>query len=607
MNAEKSNYNHKTNGASNVDDIIKTVTTSSSNNDSYELPSNSNGKVSFFQSVKDSFKPAEEYEEKGIKPTFSQLETALSGELGAIDVKNKNKLKRNIKPRHLFLISIGTGVGTGMLVSTGSALRQAGPANLFIAFAIVSSFIYTTYNSISELAVVYKDLSGSYNDMFKFLVDPAFGFATNICYALNWLCVLPLELTTSSLLIRYWTTKVNPDVFVAIFYVMLICVNLIGGQGFAEFEFIVSSIKLVAVLSFLIFGLIMDLGGVKGQPYIGGKYWREPGAFRGENGINKFKGLCVCFVFAGFSYGGFESSVLLSSVVERPVAALKKARKMLVYRIVIIYLLLILFIGFLVPYNSPKLLGGGSSESDASPLIIAASKVNAYPHILNAVIIMSVLSVANNSLYTSSRVLHSIFSQFYPNPKLTYIDRRGRPLACLLIAGLFGLLCFIAAAPFRVTFFNWLLAISGLSLLFTYGGMNLAHIRFRRAMKVQGRSLNELAFISQTGVWGSYWGFIIIVLIFIAQFWVAIVPIGEGKADANAFFQNYLCAVVWIICYIGYKLYSKEWKVLIPAAKIDIISDRIIHDHEAILEEEREANLRLKNSSFGKKVLNFWC
>ncbi|XBW37370.1 hypothetical protein QEN19_002950 [Hanseniaspora menglaensis] len=602
MSSEKFPTEKTLGNLSSKEDLIQ-AETSSSNTESYNIR-NDTQKVSFFQSIKDSFKPPIESNE--MKPSFSQLETALSGEVGA-HIKNKNQLKRNIKPRHLFLISIGTGVGTGMLVSTGSALRQAGPANLFIAFAIVSSFIYTTYNSISELAVIYKDLSGSYNDMFKFLIDPAFGFATNICYALNWLCVFPLELVTSSLLIRYWTTKVNADVFVAIFYFLLLIVNFIGGQGYAEFEFVVSSIKLTAVISFLFYALIKDLGGTPGQDYIGGKYWREPGAFRGENGINKFKGLCVCFVFAGFSYGGFESAVLLSSVVERPVAALKKARKMLLYRIIFVYMALILFIGLLVPYNSSKLLGGGNSESDASPLIIAVSNVNVYPHILNAVIILSVLSVANNSIYTASRVLHSIFSQFCPHPTLTYIDRRGRPLAGLLISTMFGMLCFLAETSFRVTFFNWLLSISGLSLLFTYAGMNIAHIRFRIAMKAQGRSLNELAFVSQTGVWGSYWGAIIIGLIFIAQFWVAIVPIGEGKPDASAFFQNYLCAVLWIICYLGYKIYKKDWKIVIPSTEVDLVSGRIIHDHEAIEEEEREIKLRIKNSGILRRIQHFWC
>ncbi|XBW37371.1 hypothetical protein QEN19_002951 [Hanseniaspora menglaensis] len=600
-------FENKIDNFSAEDDNIKVE----SSHSSYTLPEKTS-KLSYFQSFKDSFKRADESEfnstsdNNNLKPKFSQLETAISSQV-LTNIKDKNQLKRNIKPRHQFLISIGTGVGTGMLVSTGSALRQAGPANLLIAFAIVSSFIYTTYNSISELAVVYRELSGSYNDMFKFLIDPAFGFATNICYALDFLCVMPLELVTSSLLIRYWTTKVNADAFVVIFYVLLFIVNLIGGQGYAEFEFIVSSIKLTAVISFLIYGLIMDLGGVKGQPYIGGKYWREPGAFRGENGINKFKGLCVCFVFAGFSYGGFESSILVSSVVEKPVSALKKGRKMLLYRIFVMYLGLLTFIGLLVPYTNEKLLGGSGSESDASPLIIAVSNVQVYPHILNAVILLSVLSVANNALYTSSRVLHSIFSQFFPHPNLTYVDKRGRPLTCIFIAALFGLLCFFAAAPFRVTFFNWLLSISGLAALFTYGGMNIAHIRFRKAMKVQGRSLNELAFISPTGIWGSYWSVIIIGLIFIAQFWVAIVPIGEGKADANAFFQNYLCAVLWIICYIGYKIYKKEWRFLIPAEEIDVVSNRIIYDHELIEEEERERKLRLKESGLFKKVVNFWC
>ena len=551
--------------------------------------------TTLFQSIKDSFKPAIK---EDIDDELSNVELQ--------NIKTKNALRRNIKPRHLFMVSIGTGVGTGMLVSTGSALRQAGPANLFIAFVIVSSFIFTTYNSISELAVVYRELSGSYNDMFKFLVDPGFALATNCVYALNWLCVLPLELVTSSLLIRYWTTKVNSDIFVVCFYFLLITINLFGGQGYAEFEFLISSIKLTAIISFSIFALIKDLGGVKGTPYIGGKNWRDPGAFRGENGINKFKGLCACFAFAGLSYGGFEASVLLSSVVERPVAALKKAKKMLLYRIFAIYLSLVVFIGLLVPYTSPKLLGGGS-ESDASPLIIAAANVKVYPHILNAVILLSVLSVANNALYSASRVLHSLFTQFWPNPKLTYVDRKGRPLACLLIADIFGLLCFFAAADFRVTFFDWLLSIASLALLFTYAGMNLAHIRFRKAMKYNNRSLNELAFISQTGVWGSYWGILVIVLIFIAQFWVALVPIGTNKADANGFFQNYLCVVVWIIIYVGYKLYNNSWRIFIPIEEIDIVRDRIIFDHSAIVEEEEEVKLRIKNSGLVTRIKHFWC
>ena len=95
----------------------------------YTLPQEHTAKKTFFSSFIESFQRADENEfdehnnGKSVKPTFSQLETSVSNQLVG-NITNKNTLKRNIKPRHQFMISIGTGVGTGMLVSTGSALRQ---------------------------------------------------------------------------------------------------------------------------------------------------------------------------------------------------------------------------------------------------------------------------------------------------------------------------------------------------------------------------------------------------------------------------------------------------------------------------------------------------
>jgi len=302
-----------------------------------------------------------------------------------------------------------------------------------------------------------------------------------------------------------------------------------------------------------------------------------------------------------------EVSVMLSSVVQNPVYALKKARKMLLYRIFLIYFGIIIFIGLLVPYTNEKLLGGGSSASDASPLIIAVANIKVYPHILNAVILLSVLSVANCAYYSAARILHSFFVQFYPHPTLIKVDRKGRAVTCMFITSIFGLLSFFAAAPFRVDFFNWLLALSGLAVLFLYFGFNLAHIRFRAAMKVQNRSLNELAFISPTGVWGSYWGIFMVVIIFIAQFWVALTPIGTHTPNAQSFFQNYLCAILWILCYIGHKLYNRNCQFLIPLDKLNIDKDRIIYNHEELMQQEKEHLKMTQNGRFWKKLFNFFC
>ncbi|KAJ3709504.1 amino acid permease-domain-containing protein [Lentinula guzmanii] len=54
----------------------------------------------------------------------------------------------------------------------------------------------------------------------------------------------------------------------------------------------------------------------------------------------------------------------------------------------------------------------------------------------------------------------------------------------------------------------------------------LCHIRFRRAWKVQGHSVEELLFKALGGVWGSWLGLILIVIVLIAPFHVALFSIG---------------------------------------------------------------------------------
>ena len=66
----------------------------------------------------------------------------------------------------------------------------------------------------------------------------------------------------------------------------------------------------------------------------------------------------------------------------------------------------------------------------------------------------------------------------------------------------------------------WLLALSGLSTLFSWGSICLCHIRFRKAWKVQGHSLEELPFQALGGVYGSWFGIILVSLVMVAQFYM---------------------------------------------------------------------------------------
>lgn len=64
---------------------------------------------------------------------------------------------------------------------------------------------------------------------------------------------------------------------------------------------------------------------------------------------------------------------------------------------------------------------------------------------------------------------------------LAYIDAKGRPVSVIVLQLLLGCLAFVNLAENGGTIFNWLLALSGLSILFIYGSIALAHIRFRAA------------------------------------------------------------------------------------------------------------------------------
>ena len=64
---------------------------------------------------------------------------------------------------------------------------------------------------------------------------------------------------------------------------------------------------------------------------------------------------------------------------------------------------------------------------------------------------------------------------------MAYIDKKGRPVSVIVLGLLIGCLAFINLAENGGTIFTWLLSLSGLSILFVYGSISLAHIRFRAA------------------------------------------------------------------------------------------------------------------------------
>ncbi len=376
---------------------------------------------------------------------------------------------------------------------------------------------------------------------------------------MQWLVVLPLEIVAATLTIQFWTQdSINNDAWVAIFLVIIITINLFGVRGYGEAEFIFSIIKVTAVIGYICLGIIINCGGGPGGSYIGGKYYSQPGAFK-----NGFKGLCSVFVNAAFAFAGTELVGLAAAETANPRKSLPTAVKQVFWRITLFYVVSLTLVGLLVPYDDPRLLGSGSNYTAASPFVISIQNagIQVLPSVFNSVIMIAVLSVGNSSVYGSSRTLAALAEQKQAPRMLAYIDRKGRPIVAIGVASALGFLGFFAGTRFQEAAFNWMLALSGLSSVITWGSICLAHIRFRRGWKKQGHTLDELAFRSQPGIVGSWVGFIFNCLVLIAELWTSAWPIGyaqhTGAWQAKEFFKVYLAAPVVIIFYVVYKFWYR--------------------------------------------------
>ncbi|KAH8156552.1 hypothetical protein CIB48_g11691 [Xylaria polymorpha] len=490
------------------------------------------------------------------------------------------ELDRSMKPRHLHMIAIGGSIGAGFFVGSGSALRTGGPGFLLIDFIIIGVMMFNVVYALGELAVMYPVSGGFYTYASRF-IDPAWGFAIGWNYVAQWAVVVPLELTVCAISISYWNAVISPAVWITIFWVFIIIVNVFGTLGYAEEEFWSALIKLSATVIFIIISFILVLGGgpSNGQysEYWGARLFYEPGAF-----ANGFKGFCSVFVTAAFAFSGTELVGLAAAEATNPSKSLPSAIKQVFWRITLFYILGLLFVGLLIPYNDPHLLNASSDDVAASPFVLVGqyAGLRGFNHFMNVVILVSVISISVSGVYGGSRTLTALAQEGYAPKIFTYVDKSGRPLFSVIAILLFGALAYVDLASSGTVVFGWLQALSGLAALFTWGSICYAHIRFRKAWAYHGHTLDEIPFKAIGGVYGSWLGLFLILLVLAAQFYVAISPIGKNLGDVEGFFNSYLALpVVLVFAAGGFAWNRKGW---LRTKDMDIDTGRREHNWDEI-------------------------
>ncbi|KAF2854858.1 amino-acid permease inda1 [Plenodomus tracheiphilus IPT5] len=497
-------------------------------------------------------------------------------------------LDKSMKTRHLHMIAIGGSIGAGFFVGSGGALNKGGPASVLIDFSLMGIMIFNVIYALGELAIMYPVSGGFYTYSTRF-IDPSWGFAMGWNYVFQWAIVLPLELNVAALTVQYWdgAKGTSVAVWMTIFWVFIIAINVFGTLGYAEEEFWSSCLKLSATVIFMIIALVCVLGGGpsggKYDEYYGARNWYDPGAFN-----NGFKGFCSVFVTAAFAFSGTELVGLAAAETKNPLKSLPGAVRQVFWRITLFYILGLTFVGLLVKSDDERLLGAEGDGANTSPFVIAGKDagLRGFDSFMNVVIMVSVVSIGVSGVYGGSRTLTALADQGYAPRFFTYIDRSGRPLWSVIFVLAWGGLCYMNLASTGVTIFNWFVSLSGLAALFTWGSICLAHIRFRKAWAYHGHTLDEIPFKAAGGVIGSWIGLFIIVIVLIAQFYTAVSPIGKRLGTASDFFQAYLAIFVvgafWIA---GYFWKREGW---LRTAQMDVDTGRRELDWDHINKEREE-------------------
>ncbi|KAI4130303.1 MAG: hypothetical protein LQ341_006480 [Variospora aurantia] len=475
-------------------------------------------------------------------------------------------LHRKLKSRHIQMIAIGGIIGPGLFVGSGNALHLAGPAGILISFSLVGIIVFFVMQSLGEVATLIP-VSGSFTEYASRFVDDSVSFALGWAYWYLWVTVLANEYNAISLVVRYWAgAQVVPQwAWILIFWVIFISFSMLGILAFGEVEFWLSliRIKVLAILIFFIVSIFIS-AGVIGPQTIGFKYWNDPGAF-----ADSINGVARTFVIAGTLYAGTEMVGITAGEASNPRRAVPRAIKQVFWRIIIFYVGTVFFIGILIPWDDEDLLAEGSRTA-RSPFTIALSDagINAGASLINAVIVIAVLSAGNSSLYISSRTMLFMARNNKAPKFFSKVNKAGVPWVSLLFSNLIACIAFLAVSDSAGTVYEALITLSGVATFIVWATIGVMHIRFRQGLVAQNQSPETLPFKALWYPYGTYVAVAANVFLIFFQGYTAFL----NPFSAKDFVVNYILLPVFVALVVGYKFWRKT--KIVKLAEMDIWTGR---------------------------------
>lgn len=474
-----------------------------------------------------------------------------------------NTLQRKLKARHIAMIAIGGSIGSGIFIASGTAIHTAGPGGALLAYLAISIMVYFLMTSLGEMATLLPT-TGSFCDYATRFVDPAFGFAMSYNYWFNWAITVAVDLSAAAFIMHAWIPDVSFLLWSVIFFALTVGLNFVSVGLYGESQYWFSGIKVIAVILFIIIGILVIFGLIGHQKPLDFTNWRIGDAPFHAGWV----GFISVLMIAGFSFQGTEIFGITAGETKDPTTSIPRAVKSVFWRILLFYILSMVVISFVIPYTDPQLISASTTNVGASPftIVFKMAGLRSAEIAMTLVILLAVLSAANASMYTATRTLWHI-AQSGDGPKfLSRTTKNGIPIAALLCSALIGAAVFLSSLFGQGQFFVWLLNISSLAGFIAWFGIALCHYRFRRAYLAQGRKLSDLPYYAKGFPFGPLFALVLSVLVVAGQqfdTWIA------HDINMGNIIGTYIGLPIFVLLYLGYKYYHKTKLIPLKDCKFD--------------------------------------
>lgn len=400
------------------------------------------------------------------------------------DQLHTNQLNRSMKSRHLLMLSLGGVIGTGLFLNVGYTINQAGPGGALIGYLFGGLILFMVMNCLGEIAV-YMPVTGSFQTYATRFISPSAGFSLGWMYFVGSAATAGVEFTAAGILMQHWFPTVPIWVWCAVFMVLLFVLNALTTKGFAEAEFWFASIKVIAVIAFIIIGGAAIFGVIpladRPTPHL--TNLAPSGLFPAGISI-----IFVTMMNVIFSYQGSELVGIAAGETESPEKNIPRAIRTILFRIIVFYIASIIVLSAIFPASELGLM-----ESPFVTLMNLAGVPYA-AGIMNFVILTAILSVGNSCLYASTRLLFSM-SQEGMAPKLFgRLTKNKVPLNALIFTMVFSLLSLLTSVMEADAVFVLLMSVAGISVTISWMGICASQLMFRHRYIKSGGKLDDLKF-----------------------------------------------------------------------------------------------------------------